>query len=87
MPQQCDEEYKGRAGGRLEPSLFNSFQGLFSRKECNKGLCDTGGKRLLITRGIPSARFPLGPFCNQAAQAASVDFSGKGPKREQGGKK
>ena len=27
----------------------------------------------------PSGRFPLGLFCNQAAQAASPDFSGKGP--------
>ena len=32
-----------------------------------------------------SEQFPLGPFCNQAFQAASVNFSGKGPKREQGG--
>ena len=39
----------------------------------------------VLSRGIQSGRFPLGPFCNQAAQAASVNFSGKGPKREQGG--
>ena len=35
-----------------------------------------------------SGQFQLGPFCNQAAQAASADFSGKGPKAgSQGGPK
>ena len=31
-------------------------------------------------RGIPLERFPLGLLCDQATQAASIDFSGKGPK-------
>ena len=32
---------------------------------------------LLRTIGIPSGRFPLGLVCDQAAQLASVDFSGE----------
>lgn len=38
----------------------------------------------------PSGRFPLGLVCNQAAQAASADFCGKGSKAsgtDQGGPK